>query len=201
MSASQPAAATQGPPPQATAGGPPPGAFAGATSGFEGRETELGEAMSVVLKTLADTMPYPHEMNDALVKSTLMHIQFAKQHGLLKEIVEHDIEAMAPLLKRIGGMIEKTGQKDMALVGIFDRTTCHYQLVASTESEPGMRRYHTPYGRVLEAGSRLGQFDLTEAEIHEVWTKPRYLGYAAVLGVEMSVSDVGSDGAITVRVD
>ena len=45
-------------------------------SGFEGREAELGLAMSVVFKTLQNVTPYRHEINDALVKAWLTSIQF-----------------------------------------------------------------------------------------------------------------------------
>ena len=107
---------------------------------------------------------------------------------------------MAPLLGRIRAMIEKTGNKDMALVGIFDHTGCHYQLVLDTASEPGKRTYTSPFRVVLEAAKRIGQFDLTEEEIHNVWTVPRYLGYAQVLGVNMTVSPWQADGKITVEI-
>ncbi len=38
-----------------------------ASSGFEGREEELGRAISMVLKTLGMTQPYPLETYDALI--------------------------------------------------------------------------------------------------------------------------------------
>lgn len=183
------------------AGGPPPGVnpMESKSSGFEGREDELGKGVALVIKTLQDAMPYPHEMNDALVKALLTQIQFAKNHGMLDELVAHDIATMAPLLKRIGGMIEKTGQKEMALVGMFDRTTCHYQLALDTVAEPGKRTFTSPYRTVLNASKRIGQFDLTEEEIHNVWTIPRIKGYAAAVGVEVSISDWRDDGVITVE--
>ncbi len=183
-----------------SAGGPPAHALESRSSGFEGKEELLGRSVAMVVKTLQNAMPYQHETNDALVKAHLNAIQFAKDQGLLKELVAHDIKTMAPLLGRIRAMIEKTGNKDMALVGIFDHTGCHYQLVLDTASEPGKRTYTSPFRVVLEAAKRIGQFDLTEEEIHNVWTVPRYLGYAQVLGVNMTVSPWQADGKITVEI-
>ena len=52
------------------------------TSGFEGREEVLGQAVALAIRTLKDSMPYQHEMNDALVKMHLNSVQFAKNKGL-----------------------------------------------------------------------------------------------------------------------
>ena len=40
-------------------------------SGFEGREALLGQAMSMVIKTLSQTQPYQHQVNGALVLAHL----------------------------------------------------------------------------------------------------------------------------------
>ena len=183
-----------------SAGGPPAHALESRKSGFEGKEELLGRSVAMVVKTLQNAMPYQHETNDALVKAHLTAMQFAKDQGLMAQYVEHDVKTMAPLLGRIRAMIEKTGDKDMALVGIFDHTACHYQLALDTVAEAGKRTYTSPYGVVLEASRRIGQFDLDEAEIHEQWTVPRYMGYAQVLGVTLEVSPLGDDGKITVAV-
>jgi hypothetical protein len=172
----------------------------GRYSGWEGRERELGLIMNMVVKTLQDNGGYQHETNDALVKSLLTHIQFAKDHKLVKEGVESEIKTEAPMLIRARKMMEAAGDKDMALKAVFDQTTCHWQLVLDTYSEPGMRRYKSPYGNVLKASARLGQFDLDEKWIHENWTIPRMQGYAKLLGVEFEVSPWQDDGTITVRV-
>ena len=171
----------------------------GATSGFEGREEELGTAISMVLKTLSMTQPYPHETNDALIKSHLNTIQFAKKHGMLKELIEHDLETMSPIMDRVGKMIEKTGNKEFALTALCERTGCHDQLVLNTKIEPGKRTWVSPYRRVLAASTRIGQHDLTEQEIHEVWVKPRFEGYAKLLGVDIRVSEWNDDGVVTLE--
>jgi hypothetical protein len=166
-------------------------------SGFEGREEELGKAMSVVFKTMQNTTPYVHEINDALVKAWLVTIQYAKNRGEFDELVAHDIETMEPINRRLKKVIENAGDKEIALIGIFDHTACHYQLVLETESEPGKRTWKSPFKNVLEACKKIGQFDLTEQEIHERWTVPRLMGYADALGVKFKVSPWSEDGVLT----
>ena len=201
-----------GPPGAGGGGGPPPwvkammaggggGSMAqmlATSSGFEGREELLGQAVSMAIRTLKDSAPYQHEMNDALVKMHLTSVQFAKNEGVVRDYVEHDVKTMQPMLQRLKGMIEKTGEKEIALAGIFDRTTCLYQLCLDLKSEPGKRSFTFPYTTVLEIGKRIGQFDMTPQELHEIWLKPRILGYADVLGVKLNVSDIGPDGKVEV---
>ena len=55
----------------------------------------------------------------------------------------------------------------------------------------------TLYLRVLAASTRIGQHDLTEQEIHEVWVKPRIKAYAKTMGVDVCVSDRNDDGVVT----
>ncbi len=189
-------------------GGPPPGvggatataphAMEGTSSGFEGREELLGRAVALAIRTLRDATPYQHEMNDALVKMHLSSVQFAKNKGLLREYVEHDVNTMQPMLQRVKGIIERTGNKEVALVGMFDRTTCLYQLCLDLKSAPGRREFTFPFSTVLAMGRRIGQFDLTDDEVHESWLKPRLLGYARVLGVDIHVSDIGPNGKVVV---
>ena len=185
----------------AAAGGPPPHAFAGMLTGVEGREDDLGKSVAVVLKTLKNVEPYAHEINDALIKARLQAMQFAKDHGLMEEYVAHDIKTMKPLTDMMKRLVEKSGQSEIALIGIFDRTACHYQLCLENESSPGSRRWRSPFGRVLEKCRQLGQFDLTEEWIHENWTRPRLLGYAQAMGVDMRVSHWQPDGWLTAEVN
>jgi hypothetical protein len=198
-----------GPPPGVVgAGGPPPGVgrpgaggpptMEGTSSGFEGREEMLGRAVAIALRTLKDTVPYQHEMNDALVKMHLNSVQFAKNKGMSAEYVRHDVKTMMPMLTRMKGIIDKTGNKEVALIGMFERTPCLYQLCLDLEVTPGKRRFTFPYTHVLDIARRIGQFDLTDEELHEIWLKPRLLGYAEVMGVKIHVSDIGTDHKVTV---
>jgi len=190
------------------AGGPPPGVNVGANgrpnptvamkSGIEGREKEFGEAVGVLMKTFMDTMPYVHEFNDALVKAHLSHIQFAKNHGLLDAMIEDDMKTMSPMLSRVRKSIEQTGNKELAMIAMFERTSCFYQMVATYHSETGKRTWKSPFGLVLEMGTRIGQFDITEQDVHDLWLKPRLYGFAKQLGVEIKVTDrLGDDKMIT----
>ena len=185
-----------GGPPPGVAGGPPP--MQGTSSGFEGREALLGHAVALAIRTLKDSVPYQHEMNDALVKLHLTAVQFAKNKGLTPELVEHDIKTMQPMLQRMKGMIERTGDKEIALIGMFDRTTCLYQLCLDLEAAPGRRSFTFPFTSVLNVSRRIGQFDLTDQEVHDIWLKPRLHGYAAVLGVKIQVSEIGADNRVDV---
>lgn len=169
-------------------------------SGFEGREALLGQAMSMVIKTLNQTQPYQHHVNDALVKAHLGAMQFAKDNGQMKQYVEHDRKMMEPVNVRIKKLIEETGNKELALEAVFDITECHYQLVLDTKIEPGKRTWVSPFKGNIEACTRMGQMDLTEEEVHNQWTRPRLEAYARDMGVEFIVSDLGPDGTITCEV-
>ena len=167
-------------------------------SGFEGHEEELGRSVSVLLKMLNNHAGYAHEMNDPLVKAHLLAIQYAKDHGGIEQYVAHDIKTMMPINLRMKQIIEKTGNNEIALVALFDRTACHYALALTSTGDGRQRSWKEPFGYVLKQCRKIGQFDLTEQEIHEQWTRPRLLGYARSMGVELTVSDIGPDGKITV---
>jgi len=178
---------------------PPPGAAGkppalpsvqefGLWSGFEGREELLGRGLVQLLKTVIADAPYQHHLNDAAMKAHLNAIQFAKNHGMLPQLVAHDVKTLAPVNRRVGQLVAKTGNPEYGLVGLFERTDCWYQLVLEWKVEPGRRTWRSPFHTVLDAGRRIGQFDLTEREIHEEWTAPRIQGYAADIGIEVKVS-------------
>ena len=156
--------------------------------------------MSMVIKTLSQTQPYQHHVNGALVLAHLGAMQFAKNNGLLDEYVQHDREMMKPVNARIKKIIEDTGNKELALEATFDITECHYQLVLDTKVEPGKRTWVSPFKQSIEACSRMGMMDMTEEDVHNLWTRPRLEAYAEDMGVEFRVSDLGPDGTITVEV-
>ncbi len=107
---------------------------------------------------------------------------------------------MVPVNTRIKKLIEETGNKELALEAVFDITECHYQLVLDTTVEPGKRTWVSPFKGGLEACVRMGQMDLTEEEVHNLWTRPRLEAYARDMGVEFRVSDLAADGMITCEV-
>ena len=172
----------------------------GAAIEFQGDEERLGQAVALALRTLKDGIPYQHEMNDALVKMHLNSVQFAKNKGFSKQYVEHDISMMRPTLERIRASVLAASDPELALHGIFDRTSCFYQLCLDLEVSPGRRRFTFPYSHVLAISRRIGQFDLTDAELHAIWLKPRLEGYGQVIGVPFNVSDIDDEGKVTVSV-
>jgi len=173
--------------------------FKAAKTGFEGREATLGKYIQIAMKTMANSAGYQHELNDALVKARLQAMQFAKDNNMMAEYVAHDVKTMAAINDRVGMVIEKTGDTEAALVGLCERTACHYHLVLETEAEPGKRSWKSPWGNVLNACKRLEMFDLTEQEIHETWFIPRIKGYADAMGVDVKVSDWNDDGIVTIE--
>ena len=173
--------------------------FKAAKTGFEGREADMGKAIQLALKTIANSAGYQHEMNDALVKSRLQAMQFAKDMDLMEEYVAHDIKTMEPINSRVAQVISKTGDKEAALVGLCERTACHYHLVLDTQIEPGKRTWKSPWNHVLSACHRMGMFTLTEQEIHETWFVPRIKGFAKQLGVDIKISEWNDDGVVTLE--
>jgi len=163
-------------------------------SGFEGREEILGRGLMQLLKTIIADQPYQHHMNDAALKATLVAIHFARKNNMLDQYVEYDIRNLDPINKRVGKMVEKTGDPEYGLIAMFERTDCWYQTVLEYKAEPGRRTWLSPYRTVLEMGKRIGQFDMTEQEIHELWTTPRMLGYADAIGINVKISPWQDDG-------
>ena len=171
-----------------------------ASSGFEGREEMLGRAMSVVLKSLNETKPYQHDINDALIKMILTTIQFAKNNNMIDELIENEVQVTLPMLERVRDNYQRTGEIEAVMVGMIDRTACAYQLFLDIERGDAVRSWTSPFGLVLDQTVRLGQHDLTEEEVHEIWIKRRFSAFAEVIGIELEISDIGQDGMVSIKV-
>ena len=169
------------------------------TSGYEGMEDQLARAMNVVFMTLNERSAYQHDINDALVKMILTTIQFAKDNDMIDELIANEVETTRPLLERVRRNYLKTGQLDTAMVGMIDRTACAYQLYLKIDKTDAERSWQSPFGLVLEQTRRMGQHDLTEEEVHDIWIKKRYHAFAEVVGVELSISDIDENGRVSVR--
>ena len=167
-------------------------------TGIEGREADVAESMQVLVRTMQIQIPYPHDMNDALLKAHLNAVQFAKDNGMLDKYIEHDRETMQPLLERTKNMIDKTGNKELALVMMYERTGCFFQMCLDAKIEPGKRTFTFPFKKVLAAATRLGQFDLTEEELLDKWWRPRYEGHGKARGVEFNLSDMDENGKVSI---
>jgi len=169
------------------------------TSGYEGMEDQLARAMNVVLMTLNERSAYQHDINDALVKMILTTIQFAKNNDMIDELIAHEVETTRPLLERVRRNYLKTGELETAMVGMIDRTACAYQLFLKIEKTNAQRSWQSPFGLILENTRRMGQHDLTEQEVHDIWIKKRYHAFAEVIGIELSISDIDENGKVTIK--
>jgi hypothetical protein len=159
----------------------------GHVSGIEGRETEFAAAVAGALRTISHTKGYPHETNDALVMEWLTGLRFARKHGLVDEFNAEHVEVMAPILDRVRGVIEGSGEREVALEAMCGWSTCHYQLVVTqTHKEPGKRWFLSPFKTALDAGTRVGQFDFDEDYVVTETFVPRLHGYAERLGVPIT---------------
>ena len=63
-------------------------------------------------------------------------------------------------------------------------------------------RWKSPYGNVLAVTRQLGQHDLSEQEIHEVYTVPLMQKQAEAMGMAVEISPLQADGwvSMTLRV-
>jgi len=163
-------------------------------------DEELGRYILTAVKTMNHNGSYQHQYNDALVKLHLTAVSFAKDAGMYDQLVENDVKTTEYMMKRIGSAIKMTGREDFALKAIFEQTTCFFQLVDQMEwTTPTSVTYTSPFGRVLEVSQKVGIFEgLTEEEVHNNYTIPRYMAYAEIMGVEIEVSPLGENGEITV---
>lgn len=89
---------------------------------------------------------------------------------MLKQVVDEDVNSQRQQLERVRRLIERTGNRDLAIVGIFEQPV------------------------------RMGIHALSERETHEKWTIPRMQAHARVLGLELEVSPRRDDGMVTVSV-
>ena len=160
----------------------------------------LGRYILTAVKTMNHNASYQHQYNDALVKLHLTAVSFAKDTDMYEKLVENDVKTTQYMMKRIGSAIKMTGREDFALMAIFEQTTCFFQLVDELQwNSPTSVTYTTPFTRVIEASQKVGIFaDLTEEEVHNNYTVPRYKAYAEIMGVDIDVSPLGDNGEITV---
>jgi hypothetical protein len=137
-------------------------------------------------------MPYWHQMNDALIKEHLKTFDFALQRGILPEIVEHDVRSMDEILHERVYWVEQTGDINLALDAVTT-PTCFRNLAIGEGFQwhgPGKVSWISPYQRVLEKGWKRNIWkDVTEQKIFEMWTRPRFLGYAEILECHFDIPD------------
>ncbi|MCC5794691.1 MAG: hypothetical protein JJT85_08135 [Chromatiales bacterium] len=174
----------------------------GVTLDFTPEQTELlGRNLARVIKTVRNDVPYQHEGNDALIKATLTSIQFAKDNDMLEELIDHEVRTQTPMIARVSRMIDEGANPELALIAMTSRTACWYHLVEEYVREGMTIRWRAPYGNVLAVSVPMGQHDMTEQEVHDIYTIPLLQRQAAVMGMELDISPVGEDGWITMTMN
>jgi hypothetical protein len=116
----------------------------------------------------------------------LTGVRYARRRGELDDFNAEHVEVMAPVLDRVRGIIEESGEREVALEAMCGWSTCHYQLVPETHKEPGRRWFLSPFKTALDAGTRVGQFDFDETFVVTETFIPRLHGYAERLGVSIA---------------
>jgi len=160
----------------------------------------LGLAVAKAIKTISNDTPYQHEMNDALVKAHLTNIQFAKDNGLLEDMINHEVKTQSFMLMRVGKMIRDGGSPELATIALTERTACFYQLVQDYQRTGTTMRWKAPFGNVLAVSRPLGQHNLTEQEVHEVYTIPLMKKQAEIMGMEVDITPWQADGWVSMTV-
>jgi hypothetical protein len=149
---------------------------------------DLADAFKVLVKTYSDTKPYPHKFNDALVKAQLSDIDFIVGKGLHKEFAQHYVDTLGVLInKYIKTGVEKFG-KDIFLWGIFERTSCSYQLYEHIDIADGQRSFPCPFKPILDQIQKgMGTYRITWDDVHTKWCSLVWNGFAEVAGVQVKI--------------
>ena len=61
-------------------------------------------------------------------------------------------------------------------------------MITETHKEPGRRWFLSPFGRVLDACAKMGQFDFDETFVVERFFNPRMRGFGDVMGVPVTTT-------------
>lgn len=156
------------------------------------RLNEFGRLLSDTYRTYQMRMPYHHQSNDALIKEQLKTFEFALKRDIMPEIVEHDVESMYEILHERVYWIEQTGDIGLALDAVTTPTCFRNLTLGDGFQWHGDRKvsWVSPYKRVLEKGWKRNIWtDVTEEKIHNMWTRPRFEGYARHLECHFDISD------------
>ena len=166
---------------------------------IEGREEEFGRLVGDAVRTFHMKMPYHHQGNDALIKEQLKTLDWGVQTGNLETLIQHDIDSMYEILHERVYWIKQTGDYGLALDAVTT-PTCFRNLTIGEGFQwhgPMKVSWVSPYKRILEKGWLRGIWtSLTEQSIHELWTVPRFLGFAKHLDIHFDISEWNEDDRI-----
>ncbi len=152
-------------------------------------DKELGYALKSLFMTYDSVSPYPHKFNETISKAQLQALEFEWKKGYGKEYVEHYIMTMTPLLKKIGKMAEKRGD-EFGIMGMFEGTTCSYQLYEKINIKEGERSFPCPFRDKLYdckqwLGAETGDFDFELLDVCNKWCTPVWEGFAKEIGIKI----------------
>ncbi len=150
---------------------------------------DLADAFKVLEKTYSDITPYPHKFNDALVKLALRDLDFAVKKGFDKEFAAHSVLTLGvPIERHIKPAIAMLG-KDCFLWGIFERTSCSYQLFEYIDiSKKNERSFPCPYKPILGYIQNVDvQYAITWKDVCEKWCSRTWNGFADTAGVKIKI--------------
>ena len=156
------------------------------------RNLEFGRLIADTFRTYQMRLPYIHQSNDALIKEQLKTFDLMMKKDMLPEMVQYDLDSMYEILHERVYWVEQTGDLSLALDAVTTPTCFRNLTIGEGFQWHGDRKvsWLSPYKRVLEKGwKRNIWMDVTERKIHEMWTKPRFLGYAKHLDCHFDISD------------
>ena len=147
------------------------------------KRDDLEDAFKVLKKTYSSSGHYPHKFNDALVKVHLRNLDFAVRKGLEKEHAQHYVDILGTLIEKyIVRAIPKCGN-DVFLWGVFERTSCSYQLYEYIDIKEGERSFPCPYNYVLgKIQKSMGTYVITLEDVCQKWCSLVWHGFAEKAG-------------------
>ena len=148
---------------------------------------DIQYAIKSYYQTYNCTTPYPHKFNEVITKWHLRSLQFCIDHKIEKDHVDHYVATMTPILKRVKSRVGAKGP-DAALNGMFEGTSCAYQLFEQIDVKPGERTFPCPYKYLLEQCKKyLGTFTLNWEDVCGKWCTPVWNGFAKEIGVAITI--------------
>lgn len=149
---------------------------------------DMGDGIKELIKTYSDITPYPHKFSDALVKLHLRDLDFTTSKGNDKEFADHYVLTLGvPIERHIKPAIQKLG-KDCFLWGIFERTSCSFQLYEHITIKDGERSFSCPYKPILDQIlDKDVVYAITWKDVCEKWCSRIWNGFADTAGVKIKI--------------
>jgi len=151
------------------------------------KRDDIDRAMKSYYMSYDCTSPYPHKFNEVVTKWQLRSLQFHIDEGTEKELVEHYLSTMEPLLERIRARVVKDGP-EKGLSCMFEGTVCQYQLFEHITTAPGVRSFPCPYKELLgHCKKYLQTFQIEWKDVCGRWCTPVWTGCADRIGIPVTI--------------